>query len=145
MQHGVRDNLQKPTASSKNYTRHHEETVLVHDREMSCVTEETLTKDVSFIPEICHRKKTSILTILCPAAATRSSLQSVSADSLMPASVTRRPSFKFKTLIVLATGSGFRFFTFIKCALHPNFHKMLQDWLLVMGVQQFQEIFSLRK
>jgi hypothetical protein len=29
--------------------------------------------------------------------------------------------------------------------LHPNFHKMLQDWLLVMGVQQFQEIFSLRK
>ena len=95
MQQGVRDNLQKPTAGSNNYTRHHEETGLVHYREMSCVIEDTvkerLTKDVSFIPKISHSKKTSNLTFLCPVATARSSLQLLSADRLMPASVTRRP------------------------------------------------------
>jgi len=47
----------------------------------------------------------SILTILCPFAAVRCSLQSLSADRLMPASVTRSPSDSFKNLVVLSISS----------------------------------------
>ena len=53
-----------------------------------------------------HCKKTSILVNLCLAADARCSLESVSAESLILASVTRRPSVKLQTLMVLSTGSG---------------------------------------
>ena len=49
--------------------------------------------------------KASNLTILCPFAAVRCSLQSLSADRLMPASVTRGPSVSFKNLLALSISS----------------------------------------
>jgi len=44
----------------------------------------------------------NILTILCPVAAALSSLQSLSADGLMPASVIRSPSVKFTKHVVFS-------------------------------------------
>jgi len=56
--------------------------------------------------ESSESKKLSNLVIFCPAAAARCSLQSLPTDSLMPYSVTRRPSINFKTLMALFIGSG---------------------------------------
>jgi len=81
---------------------------LFQDREFAYVTEdivrETNTKDVSFFPETSHSKKASKLIVLCLAAAARFSLQSVSTESLIPASCTRSHSVKFKTLNFLSMG-----------------------------------------
>ena len=88
---------------------HHEEALFLHDREFSYVAEdiaeETFTKNVSSPSESSHNKTASILTILCPFAAVRCSLQSLSADRLMPASVTRSPSVNFKNLLALSISS----------------------------------------
>ena len=85
------------------------EALFFHDREFSYVTEdtaeETLTKVVSSRSESSHNKTASILTILCAFAAVRCSLQSLSADSLMPASVNRSPSVNFKNLVKLPISS----------------------------------------
>ena len=55
-------------------------------------------------PESSYNKKANVLTILCPNAVARCSLHSLSADSLMPSSVIRSPTLKFKTLMVLSIG-----------------------------------------
>jgi hypothetical protein len=100
----------KPTASRKNWKRHHEVASFLHDGEFTCVTEdnvkETLTKMTLFPSKYSDSNKANNLTILCPAAPARCSLQSVPADSLMPTSFTRNPSVKFKTIMVLSITSG---------------------------------------
>ena len=76
------------------------EALFFHDREFSYVNEdtaeETLTEVVSSRSESSHNKTASILTILCPFAVVRCSLQSLSADRMMPASVNLSPSVNFK-------------------------------------------------
>jgi len=84
--------------------KHHEDDRLLPDLKIVCVTEdivkESLTNVKCFLSECSHSKKANSLLILCPFAAAISSLQSVSADSLTPASVTRSPTIKFKTLSI---------------------------------------------
>jgi hypothetical protein len=58
-----------------------------------------------FSSEPSRIMKSSNLTILCPVSAPRFSFQPVSADSLMPASVTRSPSVKIRTFILVSIGS----------------------------------------
>jgi hypothetical protein len=82
---------------------------LVHKYwELAGVTKDTvkesLNKNVDFPLESSHRKKARIHAVIRPTAAARCSLQSVSADSPMPAAVTQSPSVKFKTLTVLYRG-----------------------------------------
>jgi len=83
---------------------------LFRDREFACVSEdivkETLTKDVSFPSKSSHSKKGNNFKILGRGVVTKFSLQSMSADSLILASVTRSHSVKFKIIIFLSTGSG---------------------------------------
>jgi hypothetical protein len=75
-------------------------------RKILCDTEdivkETLTNVVSFPFRFFHTNKGNILINLCPIAASRCSLDSVSADSLMPSLVNRSPSVKFKSHMVLS-------------------------------------------
>ena len=52
--------------------------------------------------ESSHNKTAIILTVLCPPAAVRCSLQLLSADRMMPASVTRSPSVNFKNVFLLS-------------------------------------------
>jgi hypothetical protein len=91
-----RGHLLKPTASSTNWTIHHEDAGLLQDREFESVTEDIVkqsTNKMSPVPsEFSDSKKSSILIILCTATAGRTSLQSVSPDSLITASVPRIPS-----------------------------------------------------
>ena len=54
-----------------------------------------------FPSECSHSKKARILTIIYPVAAVRFSLQSLSAERLMPGSVTRIPLLKFRSFFVL--------------------------------------------
>lgn len=81
----------------------------LHDREFAYVTEDIVKHSLNmsqFPLEYSHNKKINTHINRCPAAAVHSSLDLAPAESLMPASVTRRPSVKFKTLIVLTIGSG---------------------------------------
>jgi hypothetical protein len=100
----------KPTASSKKWTAHHENALLPNDRLLACVTEDivkdTITKLSHLYSESSRSKKANNLTFLCPGAVACSPLESVSADSLMPASVTPSPAVKFKILMVLSVSSG---------------------------------------
>jgi len=71
---------------------------------------ERITHLIFLFPfRISSQPNGSILIILCSPTAVRCSLQTLSADSLMPASVNRSPSVKFKTLnvfsVVLGPGS----------------------------------------
>jgi len=73
---------------------------LLHDREFVCVTEDIFKKHslkVSPLPsEFSHSTKASILINQYPAAAVRLSLQSLSTESLISASVTQRIPVKLK-------------------------------------------------
>jgi len=93
------------TSSSKNWTRQHEVATFLHDREFSYVTQhnakETLINIYS-LSETTHNNTASILTFLRPVvAAVISSLQSLSADNLMPTSVIRSHSVNFKIPVAL--------------------------------------------
>jgi hypothetical protein len=110
---GIWEHLLKPTARSDNFTRHHEVDLFVHDRKIARLAEdivnESLTKMFYFHSESSHSKKASILTFLCPVAAARCSLQSLSADRKMAAPVNRSPSINFKSFIILFIGSDIFF------------------------------------
>jgi len=69
------------------------------------IAEETLTKDVSSLSVCSHNMTANNLTILCPFASVRCSLQSLPADRLMPASLTRSPSVNLENLVVLSISS----------------------------------------
>ena len=102
----------KPTASRNNSTRHHEEADVLYKSEFSYVTKtiakETITKNIFFLSEFYHNQTASIPTNLCPGPAVISSLQSLSADGLMPASVTRSHSGNIKNLVVLSAAGVHR-------------------------------------
>ena len=71
------------------------------------------------------------------AAAARCSLQTLSADSLMPASVARKKSLsQIQNPHVPLYKFRLRFLCFTKGNLLPDFHQMLKDRLLVIEVQQ---------
>ena len=93
-----------------------------------------------FLSESSHSKKANFLTILCPTAAARFSLKSVSADRLMPGLVNRIHSVKYKSVIVFSIGSDSDFSTSTRI---PKFHKILEDVLLEIGIQNLEEVFSL--
>jgi hypothetical protein len=70
--------------------------------------------------------------IPCLAAATRCSFQSVSSNTLMPASTSSYPSVNFDS-----HGLLLRSLSFVKGALLPDFNQLVQ------GVQQPEDIFSI--
>ena len=58
-------------------------------------------------------------------------------------SVTRIPSDKFKTLVVLSIGSGSGSSASFRSLCFPNFYRKFLDVLQLMGVKQLEEISSL--
>jgi hypothetical protein len=89
-----------------------------------------------------HSKKASNLTIIYPDAVARSSLQSMTTESLMPGSVTRGPLVKFKTLMVLSIGSSSHSWSPSKIS-DSEFLQLLKGGHLVTGTQKLEEIISL--
>jgi hypothetical protein len=65
--------------------------------------------------------------IICAVAAARCSLHSASEDSLLPASVNRRNSFKFHRLMVVSIGSGSGSSASSGC-LDSEFEQGFQKW-----------------
>jgi hypothetical protein len=103
-------NLLKPTASSSKRRAHHGNAHLLNDSLFVCVTEDAVNDTVTRVSHLhsepSHSKNANILTFRCPVAVARCPLQSLSADSLMPAAVTRSHSPKPKTLTILSVSSG---------------------------------------
>jgi hypothetical protein len=93
------------TAGNNNRTRHTEVAGLLHDKKFDCVTEDIVRekniKDVFLFLEHSHSKKAINVIIFGPDTA-RFSLRSVSAGNLMPGSVSRSFSGKYKTLKFLS-------------------------------------------
>jgi hypothetical protein len=108
------NNLLKPKASSNKRRAHNENAHLLNERLFACVTEDTVNETITRMSHLyskpSHSKNANILTFHCPLAVARSPLQSLSADSLMPAAVTRSHSSKPKTLtvpsVILGSGSS---------------------------------------
>jgi len=97
----------KERTSSNNWTRHHEGPLFLHDREFPYVTldiaEESFTKMTLPLKKFLLTKKPTTYQFLPPVASY--SLQSPSADGLMPVSVNRSHSVKFTKIVVLSISS----------------------------------------
>jgi hypothetical protein len=67
----------------------------------------------------------------------------MSSNTLMPASISPKPSVKFKPVMNPPLKSRVRYLSSFKGALFLNFNKALYRALLLMAVQQSEESFSI--
>ena len=99
-------------------------------------------KELSFSFSSPHQA--TILAVPCPVAAARCPFQVTSSNTVKPTSVTPSPSVNFNIVtVVLRLRLRLRLFCSFNAASLPNFNKMVRRELLITGVQQLEDVFSI--